>query len=62
MFKKIAVGLLALSALTAQAAEQAYEFSFTGAELNWIWQSNASTGGKFTVDDLNGDGIYTCQK
>lgn len=59
MFKKIALGLLALSALTAQAAEQAYEFSYTGAELDWIWQPDASTGGKFIVDDLNGDGIYT---
>ncbi|NHZ94713.1 PEP-CTERM sorting domain-containing protein [Massilia sp. CCM 8734] len=59
MFNKIAAGLLALSALNVQAAQQAYEFSFTGAELNWIWQPNATTGGNFIVDDLNGDGIYT---
>ncbi|NHZ32554.1 PEP-CTERM sorting domain-containing protein [Massilia rubra] len=60
MFKKIAVALLALSALNGQAAEQAYEFSYTGGELvGGGWDANVSTGGKFIVDDLNGDGVFT---
>ena len=59
MLKKIAACVLALSALTTQAAEQAYEFSYTGAILNDVWDATLSTGGKFVVDDLNGDGVFT---
>lgn len=59
MLKRIAACLLALSALNSQAAGQAYEFSYTGALLNGIWDATASTGGRFIVDDLNGDGVFT---
>ncbi|NHZ82464.1 hypothetical protein F2P44_24750 [Massilia sp. CCM 8695] len=59
MLRKIAACLLALSALNSQAAEQAYEFSYTGASLDGVWDANVSTGGKFIVDDLNGDGVFT---
>lgn len=60
MLKQIAAGVLALGALNSHAAEQAYHFTFTGAQILYgAWDPNASTSGTFVVDDLNADGVFT---
>lgn len=60
MLRKIAACGLVLGALNSHAAEQTYEFTFTGARpLYGVFDATISTGGSFVVDDLNGDGVFT---
>lgn len=61
MLKKIIGGAaVSLCALTAQAADQVFQWSYTGflSTDTGAWSPNATTGGKFVVNDLNADGIY----
>ncbi|HEX8614605.1 MAG TPA: PEP-CTERM sorting domain-containing protein [Telluria sp.] len=60
MFKKSLLALALMSgALSASAAEQGYDWSFQGFMSDDVFDPSVQIKGRFVVDDVNADGIFS---
>src|SRR5687768_6333697 len=59
MLKPLLSALALAACATADAAEQTYAWSYTGFRpIETLDLENISLTGRFTVEDLNGDGVF----
>lgn len=60
MLKKSLLALALMSgALSANAAEQGYDWSFQGVAVEGVFDASEKITGRFVVDDRNADGVFS---